>query len=127
MMAPSAREDSMSEQTESTPFAGDVANYSLAEFTTDLRTELAPAGIELELIEDGGGTRTVRAWQLTEPEAVAVFPIDDLRILPYQASIVAMAIRRSFVTPGSTGRDHDRPAVSDAASSPVNRESDGDQ
>ena len=106
----------MSKQSEPTPFAGDVANYTLEAFADELRTQLAPAGIEMRLDESEDGTRTVSAWRSETPGAESVFPIDDIRILPYQADIVATTIRRSFAQPGTAERAPDQPAVEGAPS-----------
>jgi hypothetical protein len=89
----------MTEHTEPTPFAGDVVAYTLTAFAEELQAELVPIGIEIQLEEAEDGTRTVRAWQSEAPDAVSVFPLDHVRILPYQAHVVATVIRRSFARP----------------------------
>ena len=86
----------MSDHTESTPFAGSVVTYTLAAFAEDLRGELEPAGIAAQVEEWVDGTRTVRAWPVESPDTVSIFPIDQVRLLPYQAHVVATAIRRSL-------------------------------
>ena len=89
----------MSEHIEPAPFAGDVVSYTLTAFAADLAAELAPAGIETQVEETEDGTRTVRAWPSRFPETSSVFPIDQVRILPYQAHVVATVIRRSLARP----------------------------
>lgn len=79
--------------------------YTLARFADEVRAMLIPGGIEMRLIESEDGTRTIQAWSVTAPDAVATFPIDDIRISPYRAHIVGTAIRRSF---------RNRPAEADA-------------
>jgi hypothetical protein len=86
----------MSDHTESTPFAGSIVTHTLAAFAEDLRGELEPAGIAAQVEEWVDGTRTVRAWPVESPDTVSIFPIDQVRLLPYQAHVVATAIRRSL-------------------------------
>jgi hypothetical protein len=74
----------------------------LTAFAEELLAELGPAGIETLVEETADGTRTVRAWPAESPEAVSIFPLDHVRILPYQAHVVATVIRRSLARPNSS-------------------------
>ena len=70
--------------------------YTLAMFEADVQSHLDPAGIDAQLEELHDGTRTIVAWTRSAPEETADFPVDQVRIMRYQAHIVASVIRRHF-------------------------------
>ena len=73
-----------------------AVGYTLSMFAEEIRIVLAPAGIESRLEETADGSRSITAWPADDPDKPAVFPIDDVRIGPYQAHIVATIIQRGF-------------------------------
>ena len=70
--------------------------YTLSMFAEEVRVILAPAGIECRLQETHDGDRSMIAWPDADPEKRAEFSIDQVRIGPYQAHIIATIIQRSF-------------------------------
>jgi hypothetical protein len=79
-----------------------TVGYTMSMFAEEIRVILAPAGIESRLQETADGTRSITAWPADEPEKQADFSLDEVRIGPYQAHIIATIIQRSF-----------RPAIND--------------
>jgi hypothetical protein len=75
--------------------------YTLSMFAEEVHAILAPAGIETRLQETADGTRAITAWLADDPQNQAEFPIDQVRIGPYQAHIIATIIQRSFNAPAN--------------------------
>ena len=86
----------MPESSELPAVEPDFSPYTLAMFEADVRSHLDSAGIEVQVEELHDGTRTVVAWARSAPEETATFPIDQVRIMRYQAHIVASVIRGHF-------------------------------
>jgi hypothetical protein len=72
------------------------ARYTLSMFAEEVRILLAPVGIEARLQETADGTRSITAWPKSDPKNQAEFAIDQVRLGPYQAHIIATIIQRSF-------------------------------
>jgi hypothetical protein len=77
-------------------FAGEVSAFTLQDFERALRAALEQGAIEVRAEEDALGTRTLHAWKTDNPAAVSMFPIDDVRLGPYQVDMVAQTIRKSL-------------------------------
>ena len=86
----------MPESSELSVVEPEFTPYTLAMFEADVRSHLDPAGLDAQLEETRDGTRTIIAWARAAPEETATFPIDEVRIMRYQAHIVASVIRRHF-------------------------------
>jgi hypothetical protein len=75
---------------------GTEVGYTLSMFGEEVRIILAPVGIESRLQETVDGSRSITAWPTDDPTNRAEFAIDQVRIGPYQAHIIATIIQRSF-------------------------------
>jgi hypothetical protein len=86
----------MSQSSEAFDQRHTTVGYTMSMFAEEVRVILAPAGIETRLQETADGTRSITAWPVAEPEKQAEFSLDEVRIGPYQAHIIATIIQRSF-------------------------------
>ena len=86
----------MSDTSASADRDGTEVGYTLSMFGEEVRIILAPVGIESRLHETVDGTRSITAWPTDDPTNRAEFAIDQVRIGPYQAHIIATIIQRSF-------------------------------
>ena len=86
----------MSDQPAQTPFAGDVVRFTLLDFERALQVAVGAQGIDVRAEEAEDGSRSIHAWKRSNPIAVSVIEIDNIRIGPYQADMIAKAVRKCF-------------------------------